>query len=143
MRSEPSKQRKGQGQRAKGSQGKTCGKCGTSHPPRECQHCRTRNVTSTAIKIISVQIVGLSSQELGTESPIAHPEDVRAKVSPPWSRPRSKSVTKSAHSIESASFQDHLDDLHGKSADPHGDQQENLHGTNSFQDHQESTDFVK
>ena len=52
-------------------------------------------------------------------------------------------MTKSAHSIESASFQDHLDDLHGESADPHGDQQENLHGTNFFQDHQESTDFVK
>ena len=59
-------------------------------------------------------------------------------------------MTKSAHSIESVSFQDHSDDLHGESTDlhgenanPHGDQQENLHGTNSFQDHQESTDFVK
>ena len=52
-------------------------------------------------------------------------------------------MTKSAHSIELASFQDYLDDLHGESADPHGDQQENLHGTNFFQDHQESTDFVK
>ena len=40
-----------------------------------------RNVTSVAIKIISVHVVGLSSQELGTESPVAHPEDVRAKVS--------------------------------------------------------------
>ena len=52
-------------------------------------------------------------------------------------------MTKSAHSIESASFQDRLDDLHGESADLHGNQRENLHGTNSFQDHQESTDFVK
>ena len=59
-------------------------------------------------------------------------------------------MTKSAHSIESASFQDHPDDLHGEntdlhgeSADPHGEQRENLHGTNSFQDHQESTDFLK
>ena len=60
-------------------------------------------------------------------------------------------MTKSAHSIESDSFQDHWDDLHGedsetsmeKGADPHGGQQENLHGANSFQDHQESTDFVK
>ena len=43
--------------------------------------CGARNVTSVAIKIISVHIVGLNSQELGTESPIAHPEDVRAKVS--------------------------------------------------------------
>ena len=40
-----------------------------------------RNVTSVEVKIISVHVVGLSSQELGTESPIAHPEDIRAKVS--------------------------------------------------------------
>ena len=59
-------------------------------------------------------------------------------------------MTKSPHSIESASFQDHPDylhgentDLHGESADPHGEQGENLHGTNFFQDHQESTDFLK
>ena len=59
-------------------------------------------------------------------------------------------MTKSAHSIESPSFQDHSDDLHGENADLHGesgnlhgDQRENLHGTNSFQDHQESTDFLK
>ena len=32
---------------------------------------------------------------------------------------------------------------YGESADPHGDQRENLHGANSFQDHQESTDFLK
>ena len=60
-------------------------------------------------------------------------------------------MTKSAHSIGSDSFQDHWDDLHGddsdnlhgESADLHGGQQENFHGVNSFQDHQESTDFVK
>ena len=52
-------------------------------------------------------------------------------------------MTKSAHSIESDSFQDHLDNLHGENTDPHGGQQENLHGANSFQDHQEGTDFVK
>ena len=52
-------------------------------------------------------------------------------------------MTKSAHSIESASFQDHPDDLHGESVDPHGEQRENLHGMNSFQDNQESTDFLK
>ena len=40
-----------------------------------------RNVTSVAIKTISVHSVGPSSQELGTENPIAHPEDARAKVS--------------------------------------------------------------
>ena len=30
------KHRKGQGHRAKANQGNICGKCGTSHPPREC-----------------------------------------------------------------------------------------------------------
>ena len=39
------------------------------------------NITSVATKTISVHSVGLSSQELGTENPIAHPEDARAKVS--------------------------------------------------------------
>ena len=40
-----------------------------------------KNVTSVAIKTTSVHNVGLSSQELGTESPTAHPDDARAKVS--------------------------------------------------------------
>ena len=75
------RQRKGQGQRAKGNQGKICGKCGTSHPPRECP-AWGKNVTSVAIKTISVHNVGLSSQEPGTENPTAHPEDTRAKVNP-------------------------------------------------------------
>ena len=43
--------------------------------------CGARNVTSVAIKTISVHSVGLSSQELGTENPIANPEDARAEVS--------------------------------------------------------------
>ena len=42
---------------------------------------RAKYVTSVAIKIISVHIAGLRHQELGTESPIAHPEDIRAKLS--------------------------------------------------------------
>ena len=95
-----------------------------------------KNVTSVAIKTISVHNVGLSSQELGTENPTPHPEDARAKVNPHLSRSRSKLVTKSAYSMESASFQDHSDDLHGENTDDlHADQQEDLHGTNSFQDH--------
>ena len=44
------KQRKGQGQRAR-SKGKICGKCGTSHPPRECpawgKKCGNKNHFST------------------------------------------------------------------------------------------------
>ena len=47
----------------------------------ENAQCGARNVTSVEIKIISVHVVGLSSQELGTESPVAHPEDIRTKVS--------------------------------------------------------------
>ena len=100
-----------------------------------------KNVISVAIKTISVHNVGLSSQEPGTESPTAHPEDARVKVSH-HSRSRSKSVTKSAQSIESASFQDHSNDLHGESGDLHGNQRGDLHGT-SFQDHLGSTDFLK
>ena len=42
-----------------------------------------RNITSVEIKIISVHVVGLSIQEPGTESPVAHPEDIRVKVSLP------------------------------------------------------------
>ena len=57
-------------------------------------------------------------------------------------------MTKSAYSMESASFQDHsddlheenTDDLHGESADLHGQHRGDLHGA-SFQDH--STEFLK
>ena len=51
-----------------------------SHLPRECP-AWAKSVTSVAIKITSVHNVGLSSQEPGTESPTAHPEDTRAEVS--------------------------------------------------------------
>ena len=72
-----------------------------------------RNVTSVAIKTISVHSVGLSSQELGTENPSTS-RGCKGRGKPHHSRSRSKSVTKSAYSIESASFQDHSDDLHGE-----------------------------
>ena len=74
------KQRKGQGQRAKVGQSKTYRKCGTSYLPKECpawgkkcHKCGNKNHFSTYCR----------SKEpgAGTESPIAHPEDVRAKVS--------------------------------------------------------------
>ena len=143
------KHRKVQGQRAKGNQGKICGKCGMSHPPRECpawgkkcHKCGNKNHFSTQCR----------SKQSGARNRKSHSTSRgrKGKGKPHHSRSRSKSVTKSAHSIESAPFQDHLDnlhgentDLHGESADPHGEQRENLHGTNSFQDHQESTDFLK
>ena len=104
-----------------------------------------KSVTNVAIKITSVPNVGPSSQEGGTENPTAHPEDARAKVSHIRSRSRSNLVTKSAYSMESASFQDHsddlhgekTDDLHGESADLHGQHRGDLHGTSN------STEFLK
>ena len=143
------KHRKGQGQRAKGSQGKTCSKCGTSYPPRECpawgkkcHMCGNKNHFSTYCR--SKQSGARNRKSRSTS------RGCKGKGKPHHSRSRSKSVTKSTHSIESASFQDHSDDLHGENADlhegsaaPHGDQRENLQGANSFQDHQESTDFLK
>ena len=66
------------------------------------------------------------------------------------------STTHDAHSIESMSFPDHHDDLHGDKPgdnlhdhhdDLHGDKPgDNLHGANgdnSFQDHQGCTKFIK
>ena len=130
------KHRKGQGQRAKGNQGKICGKCGMSHPPRECpawgkkcHKCGNKNHFSTQCR---------SKQSgAGNRKPHSTSRGCKGKGKPHCSRSRSKLVTKSAHSIESASFQDHLDDLHGEStdnlhgesADLHGNQRENLHGT--------------
>ena len=46
-------------------------------------------------------------------------------------------MTKSAHSIESASFQNHSGNLHGDSADLHGQQTRDLHGASG------STEFLK
>ena len=113
-----------------------------SHPPRECpawgkkcHKCGNKNHFSTCCM----------SKQSGARNRKSHSTSrgCKGKGKPPHSRSRSKLVTKSAHSIESASFQDHSDDIHGENTDHHGDQQGNLHGTNSFQDHQESTNFIK
>ena len=111
-----------------------------------------KSVTSVAIKITSVLNVGLSSQELGTESPAAHPEDARAKVShvgpgleatwrpkvpTAWSQPPFKTIQMT--SMEKTQ----METLHGESADLHGQHRGDLHGTNSFQDHSNSTEFLK
>ena len=159
------KHRKGQGQRAKGNQGKICGRCGMSHPPRECpawgkkcHKCGNKNHFSTQCR----------SKQSGAGNRKSHSTSrgCKGRGKPHCSRSRSKLATKSAYSIESTSFQDHSDDLHGKntdhlhgergnlhgnqreqlhgeSADLHGNQRENIHGTNSFQDHLGSTDFLK
>ena len=62
------KYRKGLGQRAKGSQGKTCSKCGMSHLPRECP-AWGKKCHKCGNKITSVHILGLSSQELEQKVP--------------------------------------------------------------------------
>ena len=136
------KQRKGQGQRAKGNQGKICGKCGTSHLPRECpawgkkcHRCGNKNHFSTQC--------GSKQSGAGNRKSHSTSRGHKGKGKPCHSRSRSKSVTKSAYSMESAPFQDHSDDLHGESADLHGNQREDLHGNNSFQDHLGSTEFFK
>ena len=75
--------RKGQGSRARArtrSKGKICGKCGTSHPPRECPACMAKSVINVEIRIILVCNAGPNSREEGTDGPTAHPEDTRAKA---------------------------------------------------------------
>ena len=142
------KQRKGQGQRAR-SKGKTCGKCGTSHPPTECpawgkkcHKCGNKNHFSTQCR---------SKQSgAGNRKSCSTSRGCKGKGKPHQSRSRSNLVTKSAYSMESASFQDHsddlhgekTDDLHGESADLHGQHRGDLPGT-SFQDHSNSTEFLK
>ena len=66
--------------KAKEPKGKICGKCGMSHSPRECP-AWGKKCHKCGNKTISVHSVGLSSQGLGTENPVAHPEDIRAEVS--------------------------------------------------------------
>ena len=137
-----SKQRKGQGQRAKGNQGKICSKCGMSHPHRECpvwgkkcHKCGNKNHFSTQCR----------SKQSGARNRKSHStsKGCKGKGKPHHSRSRSKSVTKSAYSMEPASFQDHSDDLHGENTDDFNGERGDLHGTNSFQDHSRSTDFLK
>ena len=118
----------------------------------ENAQCGAKSVTNVAIKITLVLNAGPSSQEEGIENPKAHPEDARAKVSIQQSRSRSNQVTKSAYSMESASFQDHSDDLHGEktgnlhgeSADLHGQQRGDLHGQRGdLHGTPNSTEFLK
>ena len=84
------KQRKGQGHRAKGGQGKTCGKCGTSHLPRECpawgkkcHKCGNKNHFSTCYM----------SKQIGSRNRKSHSTSrgCKGKGKPPCSRSRSKS----------------------------------------------------
>ena len=96
-----------------------------------------KSVINVEIRIILVRNVGPDSQEDRTDIPAAHPEDARTRGKHQQSRSRSNQATKSAHSIESASFQDHSGNLHGDSADLHGQQTRDLHGASG------STEFLK
>ena len=125
-----------------------------------------KNVTSVAIKNHFSTQCRSKQSAAGNRKSRSTSRGHKGKGKPHHSRSRSKLVTKSAYSMESASFQDHSDDLHGEntdnlhgergylhgnqrgdlhgeSADLHGNQKRNLHGTNSFQDHLGSTDFLK
>ena len=92
-----------------------------SHPPRECpvwgkkcHKCGNKNHFSTQCR--SKQSGARNRKSRSTS------RGCKGKGKPHHSRSRSKSVTKSAHSIESASFQDHSDDLHGGNTDDlHGE----------------------
>ena len=115
-----------------------------SHPPRECpawgkkcHKCGNKNHFSTQCR--SKQSGGGNRKSCSTS------RGCKGKGKPHQSRSRSNPVTKSAFSMESASFQDHsddlhgenIDDLHGVSADLHGQHRGDLHGTSN------STEFLK
>ena len=106
--------RKGQGSQARArtrSKGKICGKCGTSHPPRECPTYGAKRVINVEIRIILVCNVGPDSREEGTDESHSTSRGHKGKGKCQQSRSRSNQATKSAHSIESASFQDHSGNL--------------------------------
>ena len=86
------KHRKGQGQRAKCNQGKICGKCGMSHPPRECpawgkkcHKCGNKNHFSTQCR----------SKQSGAGNRKSHStfRGHKGRGKPHHSMSRSKSVT--------------------------------------------------
>ena len=114
--------RKGQGSRARArtrSKGKVCGKCGTSHPPRQCpafgkkcHKCGNKNHFSTQCR--SKQSGGGDRRSRSTS------RGCKNKNKRQQSRSRSNQGTKSTHSIKSKSFQDHSGNLHGDNADLHG-----------------------
>ena len=93
------KHRKGQGHRTKGSQGKTCSKCGMAHLPRECpawgkkcHKCGNKNHFSMYCRS---KTSGARNRKSCSTS-----RGCKGKGKPQHSRSRSKSVTKSAHSSQ-------------------------------------------
>ena len=122
MKSRCSNLKKGNGHRSKGSPGKTCSKCSTSHPLRECPawgkkclKCGNRNHFSMCCK---TRDKGYSQDR--DQHRLTHRESWSKRRSRSGhrryaseDRSRSRSITWSAHNIEQNSFQDHPD-LHGR-----------------------------
>ena len=99
-----------------------------------------KSVINVEIRIILVLNVGPDSWEEGTDESHSTSRGCKGKGKHQQSRSRSNQVTKSAYSIESASFQDHSGNPHRDSADLHGQQRgqtRDLHGA------QGSTEFLK
>ena len=115
----------GNSYKAKGGQGKTCGKCGQLHPPRECpawgkkcHKCGNKNNFTTCCRTRDRKDSQDRDQHRLTcraswnrrESRLRHR---RYMSEDSEDRSRSRSMTQSAHSIELNSFQNPCN-LHGR-----------------------------
>ena len=127
------KLKKGNGHRAKGGPGKTCSKCSTSHPQRECpvwckkcHKCGNKNHFSMCCRTRDREDPLDRDQHRLTHRESQSKRRSRSRLRRyAWEdlEDRSRSTTQSAHSIEWNSFQDHPE----------------LHWRHSF----ESNNFVK
>ena len=132
--------KKGNGHRAKGGPGKTCGRCGQSHLSRECQawgkychRCGNKNHFCTCCRSRDREDSQYRDQHRLTHRESWSKRRSRSRhrryaSEDSEDRSRSRSSTQSAHSIELKSFQDNP---------------EKLCESCSFQDHQETNEFVK
>ena len=87
---------------------------------KKCHKCGNKNHFSTQCRP--------KQSGAGNRKSHSTSRGCKGRGKPHCSRSGSKSVTKSAYSIESASFQDHSDALHGERGDLHGNQRGNLNG---------------
>ena len=131
----------------KGAPGKTCSKCSMSHPPREypvwgkkCHKCGNKNHFSTCCRLKQ------KGPQDSKRPPCGRNTTRCPKSRGRWSklRSRSRSNTQSTNSIELNSFQDHPQ-LPGRSLLRMSMRDYPMVSMrdNSFQDPEESTNFVK
>ena len=121
------------GNRAKGGPGKTCSRCGQSHPPRECpawgkycNQCGNKNHLSMCCRSRDREDYQHRDQHILTQKESQSKRRSRSRhriYASEDSKDRSGSSIWSAHSIELKFFQDHP---------------EKLHDSHSFQDHQKT-----